>query len=362
MILADGTILPSHQNVVDTVRLGPMTEQFGNWGLRVGQVRKIIRPDDKRSVSKKFNEYQVEVVYRDRLGRTTLTVYPNCFLASALGGRGDKTFFTPRFSPKTTQAGVGEGSKVIIGHLNGDRHQAVILAGIRDQDDEPDKDLGHNLFWEFNGIRALINKDGEFSLEFNGATNYDGTLIDGADADASGTFLKFKKDGNLALVHGTEFLELDRAGKSWNWEADQNITVTTKTGNIQITAEGDIGIFGHGQVSDMRLGVKFGRISLESNTGVAIGADAELATDHLVKGDTWQMAEQQMLTKLMTYLGAAGGALTTAGVSLLVPVTGAAAAAPQVTLAAQALIQAVAALGTYMSLMPTFLSKKNTTD
>lgn len=362
MILPDGTVIGSHQNVVDTVRLGPMTEQFGNWGLRVGLVREIIRPDDKRSVSKKFNEYQVEVVYRDRLGRTNLTTYPNCFLASALGGRGDKTFFTPRFSPQTTKAGVGEGSKVIIGHLNGDKHQAVILAGIRDQNDEPDQDLGHNLYWEFNGIRALINKDGEFSLEFNGATNYDGTLADGVEEAASGTFLKLQKDGNLALVHGTEVLELQRADKSWRWEAEQNITVTTKQGNFQLQAEGEVGIFAHGEVSDMRLGVKFGRISLESNTGVAIGADAELATEHLVKGDTWQLAEQQLLTKLMAQLGIAGGALAMAGASLLVPVTGPATASPQVVIAAQALIQMTAAIGTYMSQMPTFLSKKNTTD
>jgi hypothetical protein len=358
MMLPDNTVVPSHQNVVDTARLGPMTGQFQNWGLRLGLVREIIKPADKRSVSKKFNEYQVEVVWRDRMGRTCLSTYPNCYIASPFGGKGDKSMFTPRFSPQTTQAGIGEGSKVIIGHLNGDKHQAVILAGIRDHDDAPDQDLGHNLHWEFNGIRSVINDDGEFKISFLGATKYDGSLRDGVNANASGTFVQMLKDGNLLVQHDNQKLELQHDNQAWLMEAEQGITHKVTVGDYLLDVNGLGEFFADREIV---MGSR-GAITLTSNTGVHIGADAAFAVDHLVKGDTWQRAEMQLLTKLMGYLAVAGGSLTTAAASMLVPIAGPIAAAPQMLLAAQALIQMTAAIGTYMSQMPTFLSMKNTTD
>lgn len=358
MMLPDGTVVPSHQSVIDTVALGPMTEQFSNWGLRVGLVRELIKPTDQRSVSKKFNEYQVEVIYRDRMGRTIMSTYPNCFLASAMGGLGDKFRFTHRFSPQTTQAGIGEGSKVIIGHLNGDKHQAVILAGIRDQDDTPDPDLGHCLHWEFNGIRSVINDDGEFKLSFLGATKYDGSLLDGVSASASGTFVQMLKNGDLVLQHDNQKLELQHDNEAWFMEAERGITQKVNNGDYLLDVSGLGEFFADREIV---MGSR-GNITLNSNTGVCIGADSAFAVDHLVKGDTWQRAEQQLMTKLMSYLGVAGGALTTAAASMLVPIAGPIAAAPQLVLVAQALIQMTAAIGTYMSQMPTFLSRKNTTD
>lgn len=374
MRLPDGTIVPTFQAARSTVAEGPQTEQFGQWGLRVGQVRDIILPKDKRSVSKKFIEYHVEVQHRDSHGRVSNVLYPNCFLASTFGGRGDKVRFTHRFAKKTDGNGVGEGSGVIIGHINGDRQQAVILGGIRDSEDETDDDkLGHNYFNEFNGVQQLIDNDGQYSVTFTGATNYDGTLKDGVEESNGGAFFKFLKNGNFEIVHDAQKLELKHAEKSWNMEAEENIDLLTKKGYVHIIAEGDVNIFGHGEISDMRLGVKFGRISLESNTGVSIGADAELATEHLILGDTWARQMTALCTALNGALSAAttalaaaaaGVAASAAGLSPVPPTAaaGAAAAAAALTAASTALAGGGSALANFQSQLPMMISKKNTCD
>lgn len=363
MRLPDGTIVPNFQGVRNTVTARPQTEQFEQWGLRVGQVRDIILPKDERSLSKKFVEYNVEVQHRDSYGRISNVLYPNCFLASTFGGRGDKVRFTHRFAKKTDGNGVGEGSGVIIGHINGDRQQAVILGGIRDSEDAPDDDnLGHNYFREFNGVREFIDNDGQFSVTFTGATDYDGKLKDGVDEAASGCYFKFLKNGNFEIVHDNQKLELKHADKSWNMEAEENIDLLTKNGYIHIIAEGDINIFGHNDISDIRLGVKFGRISLESNTGVSIGADAELATEHLVLGDTWRTQMMALCTALSGALAAATAGLVAAATAIVVVPAVPATEAAGLTAASVALTTASSALSNFQSQLPMMISKKNTTD
>lgn len=366
-MLRDGSCIPSFQKVGSTIK--PVTEMWSQWGLRVGQVRDVILPSDKRSVSKKFCEYQVEVQNKDSFGRTSTVLYSNCFVSSPLGGRGDKLRFTHRAAKETSSQGVGEGSKVIVGHINGDRQQAVILGGLRDSEDEPDKDDdGHHLFYEFNGVRIQVTDQGAFSVQYNGATNYDGSRRKDADENAAGTFFKLSADGNATIQHEDQILQLRREEESWWMEAKHKITLKSSdrvTFDAAKTLE---------MVADEEIyATTRGPITLSAR-GVSIGSDG--ATEALVLGSTWRQNEAKLHASLMSSLASLTAALTTAstalataGASLVVPVVGPVAAGPQVAAAAAALALAIGSLtgmgssiAEYESQAISILSKKNTTD
>ncbi len=51
----------------------------------------------------------------------------------------------------------------------------------------------------FNGIDLAINKDGELTLTYSGATGLDGKPAENTDTEAAGTVVKISKDGNLLV-------------------------------------------------------------------------------------------------------------------------------------------------------------------
>lgn len=277
-------IIPSHLKGFDRGDLG------GNLALRIGEVKERILPGDERNNNKKFDEYSVFVQHLENDAYSP-KMYYHCTLLSDFGGLADKTHFSLRNDPGTKR--IGNGSKVLILCINGSYKNAIIIGGIRDSQEESkdDQDLfaDHHYYWLFNGVEIFVNKDGEYSITYNGKTDDDGERNQDVSEDVIGSQIALLKDGTIQ-------------------------------------------------------GIAKNKVILKHKEGVHIGA----ATDKTMMGSTYRDAEHSMnqdlqtgLTNIAIKLGLIGGFLQTAGAAMVVPVTGAVAAAAPITAASQALVQVV---------------------
>jgi hypothetical protein len=291
-ILPDGTVIPSYLNTRELGARGPL-RSFSNITLRRGEVQDIVYPDDKRSLSKKYNEYRVLVQMRDGEGAGTSADFYNCVLINDLASGADFSTFTLRPNSKKSEPS-GNGSKVLVLCINGDNSQAIILGGVRDGDQDFDtKDLGHHSIQQFNGIRQEINKEGELTITFKGATKTDGSLAEGADSSASGTSLKFARDGSLELAHDDQHLVIDHPNKKVELVAAKELDLSGPTG-VNIDSNATVKI---------------------TAANIKVGGDA--AVDALVKGTTYRTAETTMHSAQIAALNAAAAALTTMSASMI---------------------------------------------
>lgn len=297
----DNTIIPSFFGT--EVRGSVLTnESLNSTPLRVGEVKEIIYPDNQLSISGKYVEYTVEVIQGDGGSSYSSTLYHGCVVGQTFGGFADQLHYTLRKDEQTQgrdeNGGVGVGSKVLLMCINGVRSNAVILCGLPDSKfSEDDKakhssELGHNLFFEFNGVQFNVNKDGELKATFRGATKTDGTLADSADANAEGSYIQINKDGNITIAtpddaqsivvnHKDRKLEI-QVQDEWNC----NIS-----GTVNITADENVNI---------------------RSSGVNVGD----ATDAWVLGTTYRRAETQMNSSVSSSDSAIAAALNSASISL----------------------------------------------
>lgn len=332
-LLADGTFLPAEFGYKDSGRTPPRTESFDNVHLRHGEVIEVILPNDKRSVSKKFQEYKVLVQHRGGDGAASSIVYQNCYVSNIFGGAGDLLKFT--FRPKTIEdtAGLGQGSKVVILCLNGETSNALIIAGLRDGGNTTAADgtnLGHHLIFSFNGIDFIINDDGELSLRFSGATKADGSLRDGVQATNSGTFFKMTKDGSMDLGNGKEHLAVDHQNNVVTIQADQDINVDALKGALKVHTGAEI----HMESDNKGITLKSPDNQVfDTPKGVLVGSPS--AAQAFMLGTRFRSDLTTQNTTLMsailtaeTAVIAAQALCTAIGVAIVVPIAGAIATAP----------------------------------
>jgi hypothetical protein len=274
-----------------------------NMYLRIGEVQKIVFPNDPTSRSKQFVEYNVYVQHMEN-NTYVNKMYSNCMLINTFGGQADKCVFTLRANEGAiTDKTVGLGSKVVILCINGASANPLIIGGVRNQQDKSEVndvkgDPGHHFLWNFNGIEATINKDGELSLTYEGATNADGTLADSVDKDAVGTFANFQKNGNLELSTPKE---------------DQTFILNHEDKTIETKANEGWSI----QVDN--------GLSTIKSQGLHVGE----ATDAPVLGTTYRKSQAQLhaelseqITALTTLLTTASTSFTAALIPLVIPIVG----------------------------------------
>lgn len=343
MMLEDGTVIPHYLGVQQR---GQATDSgdFSNIALRLGEVKGVVAPEAQESLTGKYFEYTVEVQHRDGSGPGTSVLYTNCLLANLFGSGGDKCRFTLRSDDKDQQSrkddGVGIGAKVLLLCVNGEGNRCWIIGGVRDPETDETKDSpddGHNWYWEFNGLRQTINKDGEYTLTFRGATNRDGTLADGVKEANSGSHIKFDKDGGCTIASG------DKNNESLHFDL-QNKKVTMKSGGTMAFNAPD-------------------GVTVDTNKSCTITAKntyigSKNADENLILGKTYRDAENQLhdsladgfsslnsqLSSLGQSIGTCGGLLSTAGSMMSTPIYGAVAAGPQIASAAMQLTSAVQVL------------------
>lgn len=306
---------------------------FDNIMLRVGEVQEVIYPDDKRSFSKKFVEYTVYVQHRGN-GTAATLLYTNCVLFNPLAGLTDRMVWKLRAAKTAGKTGDGirgTGSKVLILCLNGETKNAVILGGIRDQDDPRDVDvaeknetaqnnLGQYLSAVYNGVRLLVNTDGELAITYTGKRKDDGSVDDSVDSNAPGTQLFITKDGNWGVTtkNSKETLKVDHKNK---------------------------------------------KIILKCDNGVKVGQ----ATDKVLLGSTYRKAQQQLNNQLYAEITGASTALLSAATTMqtATPTTVAAvvaSAAASIQAASTQLRQAAQAIKQFENNAQQYLSQNNETD
>jgi hypothetical protein len=254
-LLDDNTVVPSFMDIMargwaDTAL------PFTNVPLRIGEVKEIIYPGDERSQTKRFIEYSVEIQHRDSNGPGVSTMYNQCLVANLFGGASDIFRYTLRKDDgkDKTDDGVGVGSKVLVLCVNGETSRAVIIGGIRDPEtDKTGKDKksdGHNLYAEFNGISMAVDKDGQFKLQFRGATDARGDLV----SDSLGTTsMEIQKNGNLEFYteDQAQYMRLDHENKKASfkfdslWEVEVGGEVTIKSEGVKLGDATDKNASGH---------------------------------------------------------------------------------------------------------------------
>jgi hypothetical protein len=356
VILNDGTVIPSFLNVIRNSSSLDPGSSVGNITLRVGQVREIIYPEDKRSSSKKFIEYRVTIEDIGNQGSGATVEYNNCFLMNSFGGIADKLTYTLRADPKSKNKDdmLSAGSKVLVLCINGSSTNPVIVGGIRDSrktEKKDSEDLGHNLFFEFNGLQATINDSGELQVKFRGKTKENGNLDPSANSGAEGTSILFDKDGNIKLAtpNDDQKIEISHKDKKININAKSECNINV-SGSANINASGSINLT---TTSTCNL-TAAGMVTIMS-PGVSIG----MATDATLKGSSFRNAQQDMHNNLKGALDGVAAALNTAASMLTWNIPGAAAALGS---AAGSLGAASSALQSFESKSSQFLSDKNKSD
>lgn len=361
-MLSDMTVIPSY---LSTMATGIMRETGiqTNISLHFGEVKELIYPKDPRNVNRRYIEYSVDVYPKMGSGPRTIQRYYNCLLSNPFGGGGDIYRYTlwPSTTPSSSQ--YTNGSKVLVLCLDGEQTKGIIIGGMRDNFVDQtgfqgvDTNEGHNLFWQFNGINATIDKQGAFTLTFNGPTGRDGTFDDstGVFQSDTGSTFKFEADGSVLLTSGgpaesQQLLQMDNDKNTFTIDADKEFNIHgagTMTATIQ---------------DDVKLQSEQGAFEIDADGNCSIisaGVLVGKATDAFMLGTTFRRAQAQMNKAVLQQLAAASAALLAASSAL--SISAAAAAAP-VAQAAQAIQAAANAISSFESNSSKYLSTVNFND
>lgn len=239
---------PLNERYGSHLKVGPVTSSaensiYGEYVLRVGVVTKIIYPmksdgsPNDESESKKFIEYVVNVFYKDMKNGTFAPRDFRCTVMNLFGGLADYSTYTLRPSdPSTSKAVWGTGSKVLILCENAEYYKSHIIGGIRDTlNDELDQDrmrvgLGHFWNFRFNGIDWNVNKNGELTITYTGASKIDGTTD--VEDTIAGTKIQMLSNGNLQFATNSdeEILIIDKANKQISLNVEGEKVIIKKEG------------------------------------------------------------------------------------------------------------------------------------
>ncbi len=284
-----GMIIPSFLSEYET----PFEDDGGAFTdnlLRIGEVTKVIYPDDPQSLSKRFIEYSVQVQKRAN-GTAGVVEYRHCYMANPLSGLADYAWWRLRVD-KNHQAGKdgnpGQGSKVLILCINGERMNPVILCGIRDEADLTEekslgRDKGHAAEFMFNGLKLAVADDGSLEIRYGGPTKADGTLdTDKVKAAQVGTYVKIANDGTLTLA--AKELPKDAAEDA----VQQRVVMDNTKKTIEVHADTEWKVIVKGE-STIQSGKNVTVKSLKGN--VMVRADAGNITLSAPKGKLFLGAE-----------------------------------------------------------------------
>lgn len=360
LIPYEGTIEPSYIRNSRIARIQNATAAQ-LLPLRWGTVIKTYAPNGVDDDLHNFKIYQYDVLVDTASEHATYASYiiQGCTMLSHFGGAADFTRFTPRIteSPPSIETGkLGEGSYVCVLMLDGSSHGGLIIGGVQHslgEDDDPE--LGHHYTQQFNGVRQEIDKDGQLTFTFKGATDAVGELLDGVDADASGSTITMTKDGSIKIFTAKEdqsiIIDHDNkkidivANEEWNVDCSGTTTITTSD-TMELTTDANLEV---NSQRDMDFKATAGKVNIKS-----LGLQVGLATDAFIKGTTYRSAEaiqHSALVTAMITLASAGAALASAAAAMgsaggvmVTPVVGAVIAGPMISTAGVSLAAAGAAV------------------
>lgn len=145
------------------------------------------------------------------------------------------------------------GDAVLVGQLNGQGRQGVIIGGLthaaRETDLDPDD--GPAYISEFNGVETEINSDGEYTITVKGKPINEALLKSIPTIDipppiynkaVGGTYMTFDKDGgwevNDSSLVGEQSIKIDKSGGEINIASGQTtIDIKKLPGSIEISTK-----------------------------------------------------------------------------------------------------------------------------
>lgn len=218
----DGSVVPSHIRFEATPQYSNK-DHFEDYGLRMGEVVKVIYPDDDASVTKQYIEYNIWCQYLPAGGVGQGRMYYAAICANNFASLADRSFqtFRPNEKAGNKQAnsenpndtpGLGLGSKVLFLCINGQTAYPIIISGLPDPKDKTQMDVDEGDIVQvriFNGIEWYINNEGELLIKYNGKTEDTGKTE--VDDSKVGTYFKLDQDGNSILSDKDEknYFKLD---------------------------------------------------------------------------------------------------------------------------------------------------------
>ncbi len=359
--LNDKTVIPSYLSMLVPGFLRDSGIQT-NHSLRYGEVKEVIYPKDPRNTNGRYIEYSVDVTSKDGMGPRTTVRYYACTLSNPFGGGADLYRYVLRHG-KASSPLVTTGSKVLILCLEGEQSKGIIIGGVRDANfpatvnQGTDTDEGLNLYWEYNGLIATVDKQGAFTLTFTGPTKNDGTFDDsmGVFESDTGSLFNLQADGSVLISSG---------GPA---ETQQNLQMDNDKNTFTVVAAKELNIHGQGTWTatiqdDIKLQSEQGAFEIDADGNCSIisaGLLVGKATDNFILGKTYRRAEARMNGQVLQALQQASTALLAASSALA---TSAAAAAAPVAQAATAIQAAVNAIQTFESGASKYLSTVNFSD
>jgi hypothetical protein len=236
-------VLPHYLQGTSSASREADSPMFSDYGLRLGEVIEVIHTDDDRNNTElpRQTQYRVRAQRREGKGKSVTQDYL-CVVADTFGGIGDRFRATRRKATKVNTDTITNGSRVLLLCLNAHTGSGVIIGGLKNRKatQDPGKDAGDNLVFEFNGVHIDINNDGELSLVTPGPTDTDGQPRD-RDPANQGTTITLKKNGSVKVENKSgEVIEIDTPNRkinmtsknqtgsteeSWKLTAGQNFTV-----------------------------------------------------------------------------------------------------------------------------------------
>ena len=309
--------------------------------LCVGIIREV-----RNDASTNELRYMVEVYQKND------TIIASCRMMRQFGGVYNYEDYTMRgydySSESNNQNGIlaRAGDVVLVGKIGGNGREGVILGSLTHPARKSflDATKGPQYKTEFNGIETHINEDGEWTLTFKGQpTNLD-KLKDAPNkpipapeynTDVGTSYMKWDKTGSFTL-----------SDEATDGDKRQRLFIDKKAGTIDIDS-GKVNL--HITKSDQS--VKWTtELYVVKSPKVRLGEEG--ASEWLIIGSTFRDKQKTMnanvnaqLQIAKIQLALAKAALASAGASMAVPITGAIAAGPQITLAGTAIDAAGTAIG-----------------
>lgn len=253
---------------------------FNNMALRLGIVVDIFDVESEQNQSKILTEYDVMTIEQDGPNGINTAIYNNCFKSEGFGSFAD--FFESKLRKPKNPKGVRnkgsfkdeKASIVLLLCIDGNSEKGIIIGSLKNAERPTTIKDGHSLEGEFNGLNWQVNDDGEFTLTFKGKTDIEGKPV---DEKASGSNLKYEKDGSINLTDGNkEYLRIDKtekavsayAEKAINLASEGSASITSKEGTSLTAAELVVSIEGSTTVETGSLNIKSeGAIDAKSNGG-----------------------------------------------------------------------------------------------
>jgi hypothetical protein len=348
---------------------------WANLALRIGYIIAARIPENESGAGK-FIEYDVLVPQVDQQGVEAFCIYEGCRALVPMGSVADYVSSTFRsiqnLDSFPSEEELKQTTKVLLLCVNGRTDSPYIIgAAQHSMAQGQDKEEGHHFKFVFNGVTLLINKDGELSAEFKGATKADGELADEADPEASGTKLSIAKDGSFLVTTNPEgekpqFILVDHANKRMELSANTGYSVQVQDGPALLSAKQDVVVESEAKVeltssSDTVIKSKNGNVNIDGESpgfGVVLGG----GSDAMLKGTSYRNQEALANQNVAAMLQTASVALMSAAAACLAPVTGPVIASPLFVTAATALASASAAIQAFEAQAPTYLSIKHKND